>query len=94
MADPISGALKSAIEAAADAHLASVTADVNRVKAAVQSDLPSVSATAVDVAALVKAEVAKIKADVGSVWKPWMTGVAIAVASVGAAVGLHLAHVF
>lgn len=91
---PISGALKSAVVAAAEQHLTDITNDVNRVKAAIQADLPSVSATAVSIEALVKAEVAKLKADVGVVWKPWMTYSAVAGMAVGGTFAAHLAHLF
>jgi hypothetical protein len=94
MADtsPISSALKSAVVTAAEAHLADVTADVERVKAAIVADLPSISTTAISVEALVKAEVAKLRADVGAVWKPWMTYAVIAGASVAAGVAVHFIH--
>lgn len=98
MSDPvtttISDALKSAVVTAAQAHLATETAAVQRVVAAVQADLPSVGATAVSIEALVKAEVAKLVADVSPSWKPWMTYASIAVVSVGGAVVAHLVHLF
>ena len=95
MADtPLSSALKSAIVAAAEAHLADVTTDVNRVKAAIQADLPSVSATAVSIEALVKAEVAKLKADVVSLMPTWMKVGVVAVASVGGGLAVHMLHLF
>lgn len=90
----VSTALQSAVVAAADAHLASVTTEVNAVKSAVSADIPSVTATASSIEALVKAEVAKLKTDVGAVWKPWMTYVVVAGVAVGGTFAVHLAHLF
>lgn len=91
---PLSNALKSSLLAAAEAHLATESNDVSRVKAAIQADLPSVSATAISIEALVKTEFDKLKADVGSVWKPWMSYAAVGVVAVAGTFAVHLAHLF
>lgn len=95
----LSTELKSAILAAADAHLAAVTADVAKVKGAVSGDLAGLATTGKSefdrLESSVLAEIAKLRADLaGAKPRYYVIAAAVVVASAGAAFGHFIAHLF
>lgn len=99
----LSTELKSAILAAADAHLASVGADVAKVKGAVTNDCTNLVTTVATVGqsefdrleASVVAEVTKLRTEVAAMpVKYYLIGGAAAVVAVGAALGHFVVHLF
>lgn len=95
----LSAELKAAVVAAADAHLAAVTADVAKLKGAVADDLAGIATTGKSefdrLEGAVIAEIAKLRADLaGTPLRYYAIGAAIVVASAAAALGHFVAHLF
>lgn len=95
----LSTELKSAILAAADAHLAAVTADVAKVKNAVSADLAGLATSGKSefdrLESSVLAEIARLRTDLaGARPRYYLLAAAIVVASAAAALGHFVAHLF
>ena len=95
----LSGDLKAAVLAAADAHLAAVTADVTRLRDAVSHDLAGVAAVGTSefdrLESLVRAEITRLRADLtGSPHGILIIGACATVASVAAVLGHFVVHLF
>jgi hypothetical protein len=93
VAAPLAADLKSAVVAAADAHLATVTADVTKLKAAVAADLAGVAAAVPGVFAqgehFVVAEIEKLAAFVANLK---VAGIVSGVAAAASAAVWAAAH--
>ena len=95
----LSTELKSAILAAADAHLAAVTADVAKVRNAVSADLAGLATSGRSefdrLESSVLAEIARLRADLaGAKPRYYLLAAAVVVASAAAALGHFVAHLF
>lgn len=95
----LSAELKSAILAAADAHLAAVATDVAKVKGAVSADLAGLATSGKSefdrLESSVLAEIARLRADLaGARPRTYVVAAGLVVVSAAAALGHFVAHLF